>query len=250
MSLNLPIRWFYIVGCLAIVFIVGVGVVTGEAKQLLCRFFYWRVGGFLGVDCGPPPPPNPPYLYFNYSVAGVSPTVANAVGMQLQNGSLKLEQLPTIFQFSPACTYSANDPSTLMLTVQGQPSPPAPTGMGDITFGEHANLPMSDSSCSTQFSPFLIFNIETSGAKLVLNQQTASGDADIEFQQSGGAPIEFKTLPQGNPAGGFFELTLWQYDNSPGGAVRANFELLLRNDSDPNSTTLVLITNGQIAVSH
>jgi hypothetical protein len=86
---------------------------------------------------------------------------------------------------------------------------------------------------------------------LVLNQQI-NGNAQMTFQQSG-APARIMVATQGGIAGGIFQLTLTRFDNVPGGTVGANFELLLRDDndpnSDPNSRKIMLITHGTILVT-
>lgn len=135
-----------------------------------------------------------------------------------------------------------------MLRRNGEPSPPAPPNGGNIDFS--ASGPLPNASCSTQFLPVTLDQLQTA-LGLVLNQQI-SGTAQMTFLPSG-ATMPITVATQGGLAGGVVQLTLTRFDNVPGGTVGANFELLLRDDndpnSDPNSRTVVLITHGVILVS-
>jgi len=248
------VRIVYFLGFCALIFVVGIGFLLVDGKQLICRPDVYSSNwffNFLRRDlCNFAPPPSPPYLYFNYGEAHMPSVEADTFVSGLNPAiPLSMQIAWTDSRFSPCCcTYSADASSGIMLRRNGEPSPPAPTSAGNINFSASGQLP--NASCSTQLVPVTLDQLQTA-LGLVLNQQI-SGTSQMTFQQSG-APARMMVSTQGGSTGGIVQLTLTRFDNVPGGTVGANFELLLRDDndpnSDPNSRKIILITNGTILVT-
>jgi hypothetical protein len=254
MPLGIPRVRLIFFGALALLVIAGIGLVTVDAKQIICRPDIYSSNwffNFLRRDlCNFSPPVSAPFLYFNYGEAHMASGDADTFVSSLNPATpLSMQIAWTDSRFSPCCcTYSADASSGIMLRRNGEPSPPAPPNAGNITFSASGQLP--NASCSTDLIPVTLDQLQTM-VGLVLNQQI-NGNAQMTFQQSG-APARIMVATQGGIAGGIFQLTLTRFDSVPGGTVGANFELLLRDDndpnSDPNSRKIMLITHGTILVT-